>query len=418
MVGENSTGKTSILKLLDLFQHSNFWGKDSFDTSSYKLGGFKDIISVVDSTKKEFAVGMMRTSINRNTKKRTVTSFLAVYKNQEGLPYCTFLGVAVNSNVLNFKLHGNIIKYNISKLPLRDIRKGPKFIFPAIMKKESIKIDSYNEIPVGPEVEHLGITVLTMPLIIMSIESEKKKLLADIKKKIKDFVTVSPLNIALNLVLFAPIRTTPKRTYDGYDKSFNAEGEHTPYVIRKTLSSRKKAKEFIAALENFGRKSGLFRKVITKVLGKETAAPFELQVVIEGYPLRIDNVGYGMSQILPLVVEIIKRRKGSWFALQQPEIHLHPKAQAALGDLLFYMAKAEDKKFIIETHSDFTLDRFRINMHKKKHDLTAQVLFFERKNDRNRVTAIPIGDNGAYSKKQPHSFRDFFLKEQFELLKV
>jgi predicted ATPase len=129
------------------------------------------------------------------------------------------------------------------------------------------------------------------------------------------------------------------------------------------------------------------------------------------------NVGYGVSQSLPVLVEVLWRRPGTWFAIQQPEVHLHPRAQAALGDLIFTMAATEGKKFLIETHSDFMIDRYRTNMRKVRvKKPKTQVLFFERHHSRNSVQALSIGGQGELPLKQPAGYRKFFIKEQMDIL--
>jgi predicted ATPase len=131
----------------------------------------------------------------------------------------------------------------------------------------------------------------------------------------------------------------------------------------------------------------------------------------------MDNVGYGVSQALPIFVEMLSRSRGSTFAIQQPEVHLHPRAQAAVGDLIAELAVHEQKRFFVETHSDFTIDRFRINLKRNRpSELDAQILFFERIDGGNRVTSIPIDNDGTISADQPDAYRAFFLNEQLELL--
>lgn len=140
-------------------------------------------------------------------------------------------------------------------------------------------------------------------------------------------------------------------------------------------------------------------------------------ISLNGTELRICDVGYGVSQSLPIVVDIFARSASYWYAIQQPEVHLHPKAQAALGDLICQMAEEEKKKFFIETHSDYLIDRFRLRYGAAELDnLECQTLFFERHKTGNRVTPIDILPNGDYSDDQPAAFRDFFIKEQMALL--
>jgi predicted ATPase len=113
------------------------------------------------------------------------------------------------------------------------------------------------------------------------------------------------------------------------------------------------------------------------------------------------------------------RHKGAWFAIQQPEVHLHPRAQAAFGDVLFEMASVDNKCFLIETHSDYLIDRFRMSYRRrrtKKPD--SQVLFFERKSKFNHVTSLPISSSGELPEAQPESYRAFFIREQLDLLGI
>ena len=222
-----------------------------------------------------------------------------------------------------------------------------------------------------------------------------------------------------NIAWIAPVRTKPKRTYNELSFAFSPEGDHTPYLIRRMLGSRTDAKKFQSFIRRVGKASGLFQDVKTKNFGRGATAPFEVDIVLDGKELSLNTVGYGVSQSLPVLVEILARPHGSWLAIQQPEVHLHPRAQAALGDVLFEMATREHKHFLVETHSDFTIDRFRMQYRNRggnKPD--SQVLFFERKNRCNVVTPLSIGPEGELPEKQPKAYRDFFLKESLDVLGI
>jgi predicted ATPase len=141
-----------------------------------------------------------------------------------------------------------------------------------------------------------------------------------------------------------------------------------------------------------------------------------LEVVLDNKPLNISNVGYGVSQALPVVVELFYRPEETYFAIQQPEVHLHPKAQAAIGELIFHLSNLENKKFIIETHSDFTVDRFRVCVRDSDGKSSSQILYFERCNGFNIATPIEIDHEGNLSPDQPEGFRNFFLSEELRVL--
>ncbi|GAG47253.1 unnamed protein product, partial [marine sediment metagenome] len=92
--------------------------------------------------------------------------------------------------------------------------------------------------------------------------------------------------------------------------------------------------------------------------------------------------------------------------------------QAALGDILFTLALSENKKFIIETHSDFIIDRLRTVYRESKNDNkpSAQIVFFERDTKGNNMHCIEISKDGGLPDTQPEAYRDFFAKEQMRLL--
>ena len=227
------------------------------------------------------------------------------------------------------------------------------------------------------------------------------------------------------LAWLAPVRGKPKRTYDGYKRPFTPEGEHTPYLVRDILSREKSAEAFQKFVKKFGEDSGLFEGIYVKNFGKQSQAPFELGVQINGTKLRIGDVGYGVSQSLPVLVELFARVRDSWFAIQQPEVHLHPKAQAALGNVIYEIAKQDNKGFFIETHSDYMIDRFRycfdaknqeVSKDEKEQKLSAQVVFFQKSERGNIAYPIPILEDGSYSEKQPEIFRQFFIDEELRML--
>jgi len=154
-------------------------------------------------------------------------------------------------------------------------------------------------------------------------------------------------------------------------------------------------------------------------------SPFQILINLDGKEYNFVNVGYGVSQILPILTEIFKTSFNNWFLIQQPEVHIHPRAQAELGELFFEQSFNYEKKrkFIIETHSDYIIDRFRVQLRKyykkKKVELkenNTQILFFKRSKLRNKIYPIGIDNDGNYSKNQPKSFRDFFIKESMRIL--
>lgn len=106
--------------------------------------------------------------------------------------------------------------------------------------------------------------------------------------------------------------------------------------------------------------------------------------------------------------------------IQQPEVHLHPRAQAALGSLLVHVAKGQKKRFLVETHSDYLVDRVRMEV-RENEDLTpadVQILYFQREDD-GRVEIYPLElDEQGNIVNAPPGYREFFLREEERFLGV
>lgn len=73
----------------------------------------------------------------------------------------------------------------------------------------------------------------------------------------------------------------------------------------------------------------------------------------------ITDVGFGVSQVLPVLVLCYAVPKGSTIILEQPEIHLHPAVQAGLADVLVDAVKVRDVQIIVESHSEHLLRRLQ-----------------------------------------------------------
>ena len=72
------------------------------------------------------------------------------------------------------------------------------------------------------------------------------------------------------------------------------------------------------------------------------------------------DVGFGISQFLPIIVADLQLRDDSTLIMSQPEIHLHPSVQANLSDYLVKQVNEKNKNYIVETHSEYLLNRMRL----------------------------------------------------------
>lgn len=411
LVGQNSTGKTSILSLINLLGSVQFYLRQEFNDENVQFGNFKDIVSIKSQNKKFFHVGVIEVSDDETkNSQRGSDAWLMAFGQQDGLPIISeFLEIAGDEQI-KLSFGPKEIKYHLSKFNTKgDKQKRIMSLFRKQVRSTGSDESDFSSIqkPRGFSPKRF---FAQKSLIYEQIGYKN---LADIARD-----GISAPIFAYDFAWIAPVRSKPKRTYDSYQLDFSPEGDHTPYLIRQLLSGKTSKERFSRLIERYGKSSGLFDALAVKNYTDEDASPFELDAIIDGSPLKISNIGYGVSQVLPILVESIARRKNFWIAIQQPEVHLHPKAQATIGDLIFDLARYEKKNFLVETHSDFLIDRFRVNYRSRSNtqNPSSQVLFFERTKKGNRVTSISITNTGEYSEKQPLSFRQFFLHEEMRIL--
>lgn len=127
----------------------------------------------------------------------------------------------------------------------------------------------------------------------------------------------------------------------------------------------------------------------------------------------IKDVGVGVSQVLPILVQGAVSRNESVIILEQPEIHLHPRAQASLADVLIGIA--EHKRLLIETHSEHILLRLRRRIAERARDDGAggpnptdcSVIFVSKTREGSHVDHIRLTETGDFD-HVPKGFAEFF----------
>lgn len=151
----------------------------------------------------------------------------------------------------------------------------------------------------------------------------------------------------------------------------------------------------------------------------------KLKVRQSGLSLDITDVGFGISQVLPVIVQGFLSFSQSLTIIEQPEIHLHPKMQADLADLFIDVAfptkgRKSVKYLLIETHSEYLLKRLRRRLSESKGELTSNVAiyFFNPKNDSNTgiIEEKKINENGAFD-WPPNFYSGELLKDTIEFIK-
>ncbi|APC41040.1 AAA family ATPase [Clostridium estertheticum] len=422
LVGENSTGKTSILSLIYLLKSAHFEYSFDFRLDEINVRFFDEIVT---KGKKSFTVGILNEIIKKGdrdqdqlvVKEESVDqeSTLFTFINIEGIPTIKSIHILKDNIDMEITFYNNSLKYKYSKITEKNIdinflRKWADNYY--LQGKRSY---------ITNELE--GIDRNGLFFIVRKIKQDINRRISETKKnkgEVFDFDYLTHSSKSVEWI--GPIRAKAKYIYDSYSSlnRRNDRSELMPYFLKKILSKNNADKwsepAIIESINRFGKESGLFDSLEIKSYSRGKISPFEVNICFNNKSYKIANVGYGVSQILPIIVSALNDEYELQI-IQQPEVHLHPRAQAAFGEFIYNMW-SENRTFIVETHSDFIIDRFRIctKMHNKNND--SQVLFFERTDAGNNVYNIDIDENGNYSDNQPDAFRDFFITEEINLLGI
>lgn len=410
LVGENSTGKSTVLSMIRAawdvaFAHS----EPDFNEQPFDLGGFDSIAHYHGGQAKrahEFTIGAefdlqrqhTRSPANRAALRRRVTG---TFTERAGQPLLARWETSSEDFVL-----------------LAEEDESRKVQVTLTKKGQEIFSESSDDRPKSLSFQAAVQFVVQNALLGPKAAQRRKQLDASVFELMPGGFSsaVPPRPIA-----GAPIRSKPERTYNPRRETQEPEGSHTPMQLATLHATSKEEFETLAReLVRYGREANLFSKIDVKRLGKKAGDPFQVLIAVEKFAFNMRDVGYGVSQILPILVDTLTAPTQQTFLLQQPEVHLHPRAQAALGSLLVEQAGTRRQTFIVETHSDYLLDRVRMDVRQKRSSKSISstdviILYFERVAGKATVQPIELDEQGNLSNPPPH-YRDFFLNEERKLL--
>ena len=213
-------------------------------------------------------------------------------------------------------------------------------------------------------------------------------------------------NIFNNIFHIGPLRNEPERVYTASGAFPSEVGKSGEWVVEKLVSikdSQEKVKKWFNCFEiasDF--KVGELRKGSKR---------YELAIkeFYTGEWINLVDVGFGASQILPIIVEGFIS-KNSLILIEQPEIHLHPKAQSTMGDLLIDISSNQNNKIIIETHSDLIISRICRRIAEGKFKSSDLAIYYLNPTENGaEIIDVHVNENGQYE-----NFPDGFFEERYE----
>jgi hypothetical protein len=406
-LGSNNSGKSSLFAPLLLLKQSLESGDPALVLKTtgplINLGGFRDLVFKHD-TKTKVSLDVRFASAVSDSK-------------QENMPakICVEVGVAPNSSdiVLQSLEISDVLDRHILT---RKRRKTGDYTLDFLGTKGSGRT---KRAFLESKPEHFFFPSFSLYLNTLRERSRKHRKLRrkrlEVPKYVDAMATAQALfNHFLSHVSFlGPLRKQPKRFYEisgEVPESVGAQGENTAEILYQ-----KKTTKFVGDINGWVSRFGLDGAIKCDVL-----APGILAVHLAGKgpgsEANFADMGFGFSQLLPLIVQGLHGHTGDTLIVEQPEIHLNPRLQCTLADF-FVSLIASRKSVIVETHSEHLIMRLRslIAQGKVKPELV-NLYFVEKVGDHSTVRRIGIHADGHIEPNEwPKGFFEEGLAEALSL---
>jgi hypothetical protein len=260
------------------------------------------------------------------------------------------------------------------------------------------------------EVRQSGQVGEDKPNFTTVIEDDRTRLYCSIV----DYALWGIESILDRLHFIGPLREEPRRVYELSGEppdEVGTRGEYAPEIVYRWRNNKRRMREIQRWLRLFGFSEELeFESVGT--------GGFSLALLREGgrAASTFVDTGVGLSQVLPLVVQGLVAEKDEWLIIEQPEVHLNPRLQAALADL-FAAVVARGVHLVVESHSEHLLMRLRrLVAERKVHSDAVGLYFVEQVSGVSRVRDVPVGREGRIDPKAwPREFFEDSLRESMGL---
>lgn len=222
-----------------------------------------------------------------------------------------------------------------------------------------------------------------------------------------------------SIYYLGPLREHPQREYQWTGTARSDVGKRGEFAIDAILAATRDGEKRSLGYRKWRMD---FQKMIAYWLWKlGLVGDFRIEEIREGSNLyralvkmpgskvevTLTDVGFGVSQVLPVLVLLYYVPKGSTVLMEQPEIHLHPAVQSGLADLMLNVAKARKLQIILESHSEHLLRRFQRRVAEgKASSKNIKLYFVSTKGGVAKVDDLNLNEWGEIEKWPDNFFGD------------
>ena len=199
-----------------------------------------------------------------------------------------------------------------------------------------------------------------------------------------------------------PLRVPPRRRYIWVGEQPDHVGQEGEHAVQAILAAEKRGDRIgrgrgrrKATLEEYTahwlRELGLIHEFRVVPISEDRRV-FEVRIRKSSNPksteVLITDVGFGISQVLPVIVQCFYVPEGSTVIFEQPDIHLHPSVQAGLADVFIDAWKKRGVQIIVESHSEHLLNRLQRRIAEEGVSQDDVGLFFCWAGDSDRASSL------------------------------
>ena len=189
-------------------------------------------------------------------------------------------------------------------------------------------------------------------------------------------------NLFSRILYLGPLREHPRHRYaweGDHPKGIGQEGEK---AISALLSGRIRRLSIDEQILSWLQRLELIDSYdVLPVSDTSRDYEFLVKKYKDAPEVRLTDVGFGVSQVLPVLILCYYAPEGSILILEQPEAHLHPKVQSELADVLIDVVKNRNVQIILESHSEHLLLRLMRRIAEEEISVDQTALYFCQIND-------------------------------------
>jgi predicted ATPase len=404
IVGKNSCGKSSIIHSLLLLKQtldsSYINNKLEFEGDYLQYSNIKEISfgqPPINKAKIEYKI-----EFNNNEEEKKTINFSFKHKK--------------NNSIYDVILDKFVVEENGEKLDFVNLKKTQ--VSKSLSKSHFNFMDKGRILNCSPTFNHFIPDGMNIEFKNKEAKKRNNRLPLFVIFDTKfDFIYSIP-DIFNKMKYLSPVRALPKRAYIHFSQletQLLSDGSNSAHILWLNQNKSIKFKnndniKLIDAVNQCFTIMGLKQQITPSRIG-DIIYKLNVKESYTNSQVSIADVGFGYSQVLPIILTGLLSEKQSMILIEQPEIHLHPSSSANLADLFLSFLENTDRQFLIETHSQEFINRLRLRVIENPilKELI-NIVFVEENLEQNenigsKIRQFQIDENGMFP-EYPEGFLD------------